>query len=190
MNPQLRSEIQQIIQQEMAKNSQKNRFNLNTNPRHQHTKNDVAPISQNDITPGNSTTGTITFAQATTYNIGVNFNPTTVLVHGNVTGASGEKFMTVGSAQFGPSFYLQPGTSTSVVIGGQPETIIQSSTYFGTDGTFFHTVAGEEHIVDVEYPLGTIHARATIIGYSNKGVIVQVNTLSSGWTMNLNFTIS
>lgn len=184
------SQIRQLIQQEIARNSQSSRFNLVNTTRHQHTKNDVAPISQNDITPGNSTTGTISFEQATTYNIGVNFNPTAVFVHGNITGASGEKYITVGSAQFGPGFYLQPGTATSVMIGGARETLIQSCTYFGSTGTAFHTVASEEHIVDVEYPLGTIHARATITGYSNKGIIVQVDNLDSGWAMNLNFTIS
>lgn len=185
--------IRQIVQQELAKSSQSKRFNLTDTTRHQHTKNDSAPVSQNDITPGNSVEGTITFAQTTVYKIGVNFNPTSVFVHGNVTGNGGEKFLVVGNAQFGPSFYLQPGTSTSVVTGGPRQTIIQSSSYFGGTsgvGGALHTVADEGHIVDVEYPLGTIHARATIIGYDNKNLLVEVNNLDGGWAINLSFTIT
>lgn len=178
-----------MIQQAIAKNEQANRFNLVNISRHQHNRSDVAPISQNDITPGNSTTGSITLATQTTYNIGVNFNPTSVFVHGNVVGASGERFITVGSAQFGPGFYLQPGTSTSVIIGGQPETIVQSCTYFGSAAGTFHTVADEQHIVDIFYS-GTVFARATITGYSSAGIIVVVDTLTSGWSMNLNFMIT
>lgn len=191
MNTQDQNLVRQMIQQEMTKSSQANRFNLTNTTRHQHTRNDIAAVNYNDIAPGTSTTGTITFAQQTTYNIGVNFNPKTIFVHGNIIGNLGERFITTGSAVFGPSFYLQPGTSTSVKPGGLPETIIQSSTCFGVDtNNSIHTVAGEEHIVDVEYPLGTIHARMTVTGYSNKGIIVSVDNLSSGWTMNLNFTIS
>lgn len=188
MNTQDQQIVRQMIQQEMMKSSQADRFNMTNIKRHQH-KNDTFSINQNDITPGNSTTGTITLAQVTTYNIGVNFNPTTLDIQGNVTGASGEKFLVVGVAQFGPGFYLQPGTSTSVIIGGQPETIIQSCCYIGgIGGGALHTVADQGHIVDVEY--GGVHARATVTGYSNKGIIVQVNNLDSGWAMNLNFTIS
>lgn len=191
MTPADQSQVHLMIQQAMAKNSQSQRFNLSNANRHQHNRTDGAPISANDITAGNSTTGTVTLETITTYNIGVNFNPTRLDIQGNVTGASGEKFLVVGIAQFGPSFYLQPGTSTSVVIGGQPETIVQSSSYIGGiagTGGALHTVADQEHIVDVEY--SGIHARATVIGYSNKGIIIQVNNLDSGWAMNLNFTIS
>lgn len=184
------SQIRQLIQQEIAKNSQANRFNLTNTSRHQHTRNDVAPISQNDITPGNSTCGSISFAQATTYTIGVNFNPTSVLVQGTVVDPSGNEYMCIGSAQFGPSFYLQPGTSTSVVVGGAPETIVQTSTFGGWNGSKF--VSGTSkggHIVDV-FPGGTIQIRAQIIGYSNKGILLQFSTLTSGWEALLNFTIS
>lgn len=188
MNSQDLAQVQSMIRQEMAKSSQASRFNLTDIQRHQHSKNDVAPVNQNDIAPGNSTTGTVTFAQATTYNIGVNFNPTRVDVQGNVTGALGEKFLVVGVAKFGPSFYLQPGTTTSVVIGGQPESIVQSCCYIGGTGGALHTVADQGHIVDVEY--SGIHARATIQSYSSRGIIVKVDNLDSGWAMNLNWTIS
>lgn len=185
------SQIRAIVQQEVARIQQSQRFNLTNTSRHQHTTTDIAPISANDITPGNSVTGSITFAQQTTYNIGVNFNPSTVVVNGNVIGPSNQRFLTVGTAKFGPSLYLQPNTSTSVKAGGVPETIIQCCSYFGAEssGGAMHTLVDEGHIVDIEYS-GTIFARATITGYSNQGIILVVDDLVSGWSMNLNLTIS
>lgn len=174
------------------RSAQSNRFNLTNTTRHQHTQNDVAPINQNDITPGNTVVGSaITFAQKVVYKIGVNFNPTSVLIHGNVTGASGEKFFIVGNAQFGPSLYLQPNTTNSVITGGSRQTIVQAASYFGYDGTSFHTLVSDgPNIVDVAYPANTIHARAQIIGYNNKNLLFQVTDLDAGWAINASFTIT
>lgn len=162
------------------------------NNNHAHTGLDAPQISQNNIMPGNSVEGSITFAHQKVYKIGVNFNPTSVLVHGNVLGThSSERFIIVGNAQLGPSFYLQPGTNTSVFPGGPPQNIIQSNTYFGTDvAGVVHTLVDEGHIVNVEYPLGNVFVRATITGYDNKNVILNVDTLTSGWVINLSFTIT
>ena len=189
MTPADQSLVQQMIQQAIAVNAQANRFNITNTSRHQHTVNDSAPVSYNDLTPGNSVEGSITFAQAVVYKIGVNFNPTTISAHGNVIGPGSQRFITVGQAKIGPSFYLQPGTSTSVITGGAKENIIQSCTYFGSDGSAFHTLVDEGHIVDVTYG-GTIYARATITGYSNQNLLFSVETLVSGWNINLSLTIS
>lgn len=185
------SYIRSIVRQEIQTQSNGARFGLNPQSTHEHTGIDSPKINQNNILPGNSVEGSIRFAQTTIYKIGVNFNPTSVFVHGNITGDLGEKFITTGVAEFGPSLYLQPSTSTSVTPGGKPQDIIQSATYFGTDaGGSPHTIVTEEHIASVEYPSGTIRARATIIGYDSKNVLVQVNTLNTGWAMNLSFTIT
>lgn len=183
------SQIKQLIQQEIHKNAQASRFNLVDVQQHDHGGIGSRPINQSNIMPGNSTAGSVSFAQATTYNIGTNFNPSTVLMHGNVTGSSGQRFFTIGNAKFGPSFYLQPATATSVAPGGTAETIIQCSSYYGNDGGTIHTLASEEHVVDIFYS-GTLFARATITGYSKSGIIVIVDTLASGWEINLSFTIS
>lgn len=184
--------IRSIVQQEIAKNNQRNKFNLTTTPQHGHTgKGQDAPrLNQSDIIPGLRCEGSIAMAQATIYKIGITFNPSAIWIHGNVTGASGERFIIVGNAQLGPSFYLQPGNSTSVVTGGPKQTNIQSTTYFGVDsGGAIHTLVDETHIVDVFYA-ATIHARATIISYDNTAIYVQVNNLSSGWTINLSWTVT
>ncbi len=191
MNIQDQNLVRQMIQQEMTKSSQSQRFNLSNANRHQHNRTDGAPISANDITPGNSIiSGSITFQTQTTYTIGVNFNPTSILLQGTVVDPSGNEYMCIGSAQFGPSFYLQPGTNTSVVVGGAPETKVQTSTFGGWNGSKF--VSGTSkggHIVDV-FPGGTIQVRADIIGYSNKGIQIEFTYLTSGWYALLNFTIT
>jgi hypothetical protein len=196
MPPLTEQQIRQIVQSEIQAQNSAGRFGLNMTPSHYHSGNagDGPQISQDYILPGDRLEGSITFAQQTTYQIGTNFNPTAVWVHGNATGASGEKFLIVGNAQLGGnSFYLQPGTTTSVLVGGTPETIIQSNTYFGgTSGTggSLHTIVDEGHIANIEYPTGTIYARATITAFSNKAITLVVDTLSSGWELNLSFTIT
>lgn len=187
------SQIRNLIRQEMASANSGARFaGVTPNNNHAHTGLDSPQISQNNILPGNSVEGSITFAQAqTTYKIGINFNPTSVLVHGNATGPSGAKFMIVGNAQLGPSLYLQPGTTTSVRPGGPPQNIIQSNTYFGLDsGAGVHTLVDEGHIANVEFPKGTIFARATITGYDSKNILLYTDVLLSGWQFNLSLTIT
>jgi hypothetical protein len=186
-------QIRAIVQSEIQTQSSANRFGLNMTPTHYHTGNagDGPQISENYIVAGESLEGSITFAQQTTYQIATNFNPKAIWLHGNATGASGEKFLVVGNAQLGGnSFYLQPGTTTSVLVGGTPQTIIQSNTYFGGTGSSLYTIVDEGHIANIEYPKGTIYARATITAFSNKSITVVVDTLTSGWEFNLSFTIT
>lgn len=175
-----------------------NRFNLNTSIQHRHTGKgqDAAQINQNDIIPGLRAEGSIVMEQETIYKIGINFNPSAIWVHGNVTGPSGEKFLIVGNAQLGASFYLQPSNSTSVITGGPQQKVIQSTSYFGVDsGGVSHTLVDEGHIVDVFYG-GTIKVRATVGDvnqtkiYDNKNIYIFVNTLLSGWTINLSWTVT
>lgn len=183
--------IRQIIQQEIYKARQMGSFNLQNVNRHEHNRISSNPINQSNIIPGLKAEGRISFAQKTTYKIGLTFNPNAIFIQGNVTGASGEKFVIVANAQFGPSYYMQPQSTTSVVIGGPQQNILQSTTYFGVDsGGGAHTVADEGHIVDVEYPLSTIHARATITKYDNSAIYVNIDNLDSGWQITLSFTVT
>lgn len=182
-------QIKALIQQEIHKNQQIGKFGMYAVSRHVHNGIDSPSINQDNIIPGNSTAGNISFDQVTTYNIGTNFNPSNVLLHGNVTGSSVQKFFTIGNAKFGPSSYLQPVSTTSVAPGGTSGNIVQCSSYFGTDNGNVHLLASEEHVVDIFYS-GTLFARATITGYSNKGIILVVDTLASGWEINLSWLIS
>lgn len=191
------SQLRNIIRQEIASASSQNRFRMSTNNRHVHNGFDSPKINQNNVLAGNRLEGRITFSHVGTYKIAVNFNPNSVWTQGNVTDGivGGAKFIVVGNAQLGGnSYYLQPGDSNSTTVGGLVQNIIQSTTYFGTTadgaGAGFHTVADEEHLVDVEYPLGTIHARATITGFDNQAIYFEVENLDSGWSINLSFTIT
>lgn len=184
------SQIRQLIQQEVHKLQQANKFNAQPIPRHTHNGSDSPPVNQSDIVPGLSIEGSITFAQQTTYKIGITFNPSVVLIHGNVIGPSGERFIITGNARIGNSFYLQPSNSVSVVTGGPQQTVIQSNTYFGADsGGALHTLVDEGHIINVFYS-GTVFFRATITKYSNRALYVQVDTLVSGWEANISWTIT
>ncbi len=183
-------EIQDYVKQQIQSAASNTRFQLSGVTRHIHNGTDSPKITQSNILPGFRTEGSITFAQKTVYKIGITFNPTAIWVHGNVIGNAGERFIVTGNAQLGPSFYLQPSTSTSVLTGGPIQNIIQSTTYYGIDsGGAVHTLVDEGHIVDVFYS-ATIHARATVIGYDNTAVYVQVDNLDASWVMNLSWTIT
>lgn len=183
-------QIRQIVREELNKQGLKSRFNIVPTNRHVHNGNDSAKVSQGNIIPNTRLEGSITFAQVTVYKIGIIFNPTAVWVHGNVTGSNGEKFIVTGNAQLGPSYYLQPSNTVSVVTGGPLQNIVQSTTYYGVDsGSAAHTLVDEGHIVDIFYG-GNIHARATIIDFDSSAIYIQVDNLDSGWEMNLSLTVT
>lgn len=195
--PLTEQQVRQMIQQEMAKSNQAGVFSMSPISSHTHTGKgqDGPQINQNDILPGLRTEGSIKMIRQTTYLIGINFNPTAIWIHGNVVGASGEKFMVVGNAQLGQSFYLQPSNSNSVVTGGPLQKVIQSNTYFGGTsgaGGVLHTLVDEGHIINVSgYPTkNDIYVRATITGFDNKGIYISVDTLSSGWEINISWTVT
>lgn len=183
-----------MIRQEISKSQQSSRFNLNVNPNVRHTGIDSPPINQNSITGGIRVTGGVTFETETTYKINISFNPTAVWMHGNVTGPRGERFIIVGNAQLGTSYYLQPESATSVKIGGLKETIIQSNTYFGSDSLGgLHTLEDDGHIFNIFY-LGSLLVRGTITDYNSSSITISftggTNLLTPGWTVNASLTIT
>lgn len=188
------AQIRQLIQSEIMKANQAGKFNLNVTPAHTHTGKggDAPQINQSDILPGQRVSGNITMAQQTTYTIGTIFRPTTIWFYGNVTDLTdGIRATVVGSAYIGPSYYLQPGTSTSVITGGPQQQIIQSSQYLGVQGTTAHTIAGEGHIIDVGWPDGgTLVARATVTDVGANYIKVTVNNLATNWSIVGNWVIS
>lgn len=111
--------------------------------------------------------------------------------------------LVVGDVFLGPSFYLQPQSSDSVVVGGTPQVVIQSSSCLiindsGTGGVTL-AEAGEGHVVDVAFPnLATPVARATIpdlgdFGANEKPILngnlaVDV-VLATGWWIQGNWVI-
>ena len=189
--PLTKQDVIKIFHEQMEK---ENRSGKPKVVRHVHDDVDSPKISQSNIIPQiRITSGNITFASKSTYTIGVNFNPSFILFYGEVINADASvKFHVVGSAILGPSYYLQPVNNRTVTVGGLLENITQSSSSYGVEiaGPTFHILSSTFHIVDIEYPLGTIHARMTVKSYSNKSIIVTVDDLDSGWNIIGNFIIS
>lgn len=199
------AKIRQIVQQEIAKQNNKSRFGIQSIPNHKHDGVDSLQIKQDNIIPSVSVSGRITFAQETDYTVNLNssFTPSFVNLYGIAydTGASGVRCMIQGTANLGPSFYLQPNTGTSVITGDVQYPFVdpnlgvtvplQSSSYIWVDNgsTTFHGQPGEGHIVDVQWS-GTIYARATITDFSKSAVVFNVSTLASGWEIYANLVIT
>lgn len=107
------------------------------------------------------------------------------------TAPIGVRAQCVGNAQLGKSFYFQPDTTTSVKIAGPIQNSIESSTTFLIDSTettqVIRATVDEGHLVDVEYP-GVV-ARATILSFSNRSIIVDV-TVAPGWSIIGNYVVT
>lgn len=200
--------IRQIVRDEMTRGNNTSRFGIDTIAHHTHDGVSSLKIKQSNIIPGGSISGSITFARATTYTINLNstFTPSNIFCTGNISNGTA-KYMFVGSAQLGPSFYLQDPTGSLsdnyVVTGGiqYPFTDpnhptyggnipMQSCTYFGAEsaGGLLHTLVGNFHIINVAIP--SILARATVTDFSKTSITLVVETLSSGYTINANFVIT
>lgn len=191
MTPQ---QVQALIRQEMYKYQQNARFNIArvTNHRHTGLGQDAPKINQSDIIPSQRVSGNITMEQQTIYTIGTIFNPSSIWFYGLATDLTdGIRAHVVGNAQLGPSFYLQPGTSTSVITGGTQQNIIQSSSFLAVQGATAHAIAGEEHIIDVAWPdADTLVARATVISFGGNTVKISVDNLAANWSIQGNFVIT
>ncbi len=171
--------IRNIVRQELQKQNNSSQYNLGVSQRHTHNGLDSLQIKQDNVIPSVSVSGRITFAQETNYTINLNssFTPSHISLYGiayDANGSTGVRCIIIGSANLGPSFYLQPGaTSTSVVTGD-----IQ-----------YPFVNPEGNIVDVQWS-GTIYARATITSFSKTSVVFNVSTLASDWEIYTNIVIT
>jgi hypothetical protein len=209
------NKIRRIVQDEIKKASKSSRFGFQDVPLHQHNGTDSPQIKEDNIVPNPAIVGTIAMAQSQEYTISLNsiFTPRNIMAYGVITGTylgSVVRIMTTGSAQLTNGFYLQPGTSSSVITGTKqypfptkqpdgstPSVPVQSSAYINVSrNTSAYVYAGvsEDHIVDVVYPnpssISDIRARVTVIGYSKSEVKVSVPYLDSGWTVFLNYVIT
>lgn len=98
----------------------------------------------------------------------------------------------IGNAELGSTYYLQPGTSSSVVATPPLQPYVQSNSYFLIDSTgagIDGAAAGDQHVISVTYN-GTIVARATVTGFSNTYVKIYTDVLLSGWQIDGNWTIT
>lgn len=198
-------QIRQIVQQELQRSNNASRFTVNSIPQHTHDGINSPQIKQENIIPSVSVSGRITFAQETDYTLNLNasFTPSHISLYGLAYNGT-ERCMVVGSANLGPSFYFQPGQTTTSVITGNVQypfidpninggTVVplQSSmyVYVSNGSTTFHGQPGEGHIVDVQWS-GTVYARATITSFNRNAVTFHVDTLVAGWEIYTNIVIT
>lgn len=211
--------IRRIVQEELQRKLNQDRFGYSTIPYHIHNGKDSPNVPEENVSPNASIVGTIemsTEGAVYTLNLNSQFTPRSITAYGVVTGtysAETIRAITVGSAQLTPAFYFQPSSSRSVTTsnkeypfptlqpdGTTPSVPAQSSAYLLTSrisnaNTF--ALTSENHIVSVsgfgstgQGPNNNIYARATVIGFSKSSVEVYVPYLSSGWTIFLTYIIS
>lgn len=183
---------------------------------HTHDGVNSLKVKQSNIIPSISAGGFITFAHIGNYvlNINCNPNPTLLLCYGTVynSATAVAKAFTFGSAQLGKSYYFQPLTTSSIQVGGLVQPFIQSCSSFTADNSgatqasfllnptgseyaitntdgIFHSSVGIYSLVDIEYPIGTIHARLTLVSYDGNTVTLNVPYLDAGWQILVNIII-
>lgn len=200
-------QVRRIVQQEIQKSSKGSQFGVQNVPFHLHNGVDSPSLKEGNIMPSVSASGSVTFASVAVYTLYINaaFTPRSVFCTGNVIGNTTEKYAFTGTAQLGPSFYLQPQDSRTVIVGGSQYPFtdpnnpsygtnipMQSCSYYGSESNAGarHTLVGNFHIIDIQYPSGTSHARATIIDFSKTAITLAVETLDTGWSINANFVIT
>lgn len=198
--------IRRIMQEEIRKSATSNQFGLQKIPFHTHNGVDSPQVKEENLVQSVSVSGNISFESSDEYTIYLNssFTPSSILVYGNVVGSGAELYMTLGSANLVPSFYLQPATTRTVVTGSveypfvdpnlDPKSTVplQSSVYIGAESTTtgggMHSLSSEGHVVNVFYG-GDIKARATITEFGKSAIKIQT-TIDAGWSINANFVIT
>ena len=200
-------QIRQIVRDENNKMQRGDRFGFTNTNFHDHSGTNGVKIQEKNLKSFTPVSGAVTFAEAKSYIIHLNSDvaPSSIFMYGNVIGNSGQKFVVFGSAQLKPGFYLQAQTTNSVIAGGPQYPFVepahpeygsnipmQSTAYYGQEsaGGSFHTLTAGFHIIDVEYPVGTIYARMTVTDFSKDSITLEVETLATGWEINANFIIT
>jgi hypothetical protein len=207
------AQIRKIVQEEIRRSNDASRFRVNAIPEHVHNGTDSPKLNADNIIPATSVVGNVEFSQKKTYKINLNssFTPQRVVVNGIASGTyDGVQVRSTfsGIALLTKTLYLQPSTSTSVVVGnveypfnGVPAqnsssiSVFRSSYNFG-GGTVANPVfatASEFHICSIGIPnnnIANIQARATITDFSRDFITVDIPYLNSGWTLFINFSIT
>jgi len=165
---------------------------------HIHNGYDSKLISQENLLPNTRSIGSITFStDGRTYKIGLPVGCKNILFNGMAshydsntygTGTRDARVMIVGNAHLGKGYNLQPDTTSSVVVGGLLQDIIQCSTNQTVVGSTLTTNISEYRIVSVVYPsAGVFPAQLNITSFQENYIEVEA-TLSPGWGIIGNFT--
>lgn len=188
---QTEEQIRQIVREEIQRNYSSGSPKVAP---HKHNNVDNLQIRQSDVLPSTRATGRIQFSEVKRYtlNINSNPNPTLIICYGVVVDDDTSptiRINTFGTAELGQSYYFQPLTTDSVTPGPM-QRFVQASTYLSVqNGGTFHALADEGHLVDVEYPVGTIHARMTLVSFDKSTITLDVTDLDAGWSIIVNLVV-
>jgi len=199
--------IRRIVQEEMKKANRHNRFGVQEIPLHHHNGNDSPTIRQTDIKKNPGVLGSVTFAQKGqiyTFEIDMPQTPSKIECNGIVYDTN-RRILTTGFAYLGEGYYLQPSSSTSVVVGdvrypaattqpdGSTKSVpLQCSSWLRASRSSLSEISAavsENHIVSVTIG-ATIFARVTVIDFSKDKVVFSVPYLESGYEVIANFLIT
>jgi len=209
----VRKEIETMFPQLYSQQATK--YGVAKVPLHVHNGFDAPQIKASDVIASQAASGSITMSTTgQRYQIGLNVKPGSpfapsiirfngIAVHSSTSPAITPdiRALVVGDAFIGPSFYLQPLTTSSVTVGGPPQVCVQSSSYICVNnsgaGPATQASVSEGHIVSVTFN-GNIVARATIPDLDDFGandnplkdgnILVDV-TLATNWHIIGNFLI-
>lgn len=157
-------------------------------------------VSQENILPPVRAVGSVTMAtDGRVYKIGIprgckniSFNAIAFHYSGDVweSGSRDARVIIIGNAYLGQSFNLQPDTTSSVVVGGLLQNIIQSSINQVVVGSTLTSNISEYYLASVVYPSAGVYPVVLEITKYEENFIEVTATLSAGWGVIGNFNIS
>lgn len=98
--------VRQIIRDELMRNKQQARFNLNVNPNVRHTGIDAFPVNAGNLAPGLRTSGSVKMTSVKNYTFNTNFRPSLVTFYGNPYRQSGGAILTLSISAAGAGYHL------------------------------------------------------------------------------------
>ncbi len=163
-------EIQDYVKQQIQQFSSNTRFQLAGVTRHVHNGTDTPKITQSNVLPGIRANGTITFAQSTTYGIGVNFNSTQVFFYGNAIRRDYIFTVTAANATAGDTYTNNGATFTVLhTISGGTTLVTVGTGAPAASGTLTKATGSGDATITFASSTHSIEVRANVTGSAQLG---------------------
>lgn len=163
-------EIQDYVIGQIQDAASSGRFQLTGIPRHVHNGIDSPKVSQDNILPGIELSGTITFAQSTTYQIGVNFNASEVRFYGNAVRRDYIFTVTAANATAGDTYTNNGATFTVLHTITAGTTLVTVGTGAPTaSGTLTKATGSGDATITFASSTHSIEVRANVTGSAKLG---------------------
>lgn len=193
----------QQVQAMIDASIKKSQYSVTHTPLHVHSGSDGSQkLPATSVLPPISGSGSIVLATANqtyTFALPQNNAPNLLTFWGAVNfksaGTTTIHSFALGIAQLTPGYYFQPNGSTAVVAGGVLEQFTQNGSAIIIDSTtptspVVQVSVGQEHLIDVSYPSGTLVARATVTSVQKGNIYIFTDVLTTGWTITGDFMIT